>query len=136
MTQVYYLVNFVVLINNQPDVAGRFNKSLNIFKMSSTVQTAAQIPSIMTANTYFWKPASSATARKANEKKRTNEVASFLKELGFEIINHDTNSVTAKSGEIEVYFNYAESCNNVYKSLAILYKGLPTNITRLRKMLN
>lgn len=36
------------------------------------------IPEILTANTYFWRPASSAYGRRANEKRREREIKAFM----------------------------------------------------------
>ena len=91
-------------------------------------------PSILTANTYYWSPESTANGRRKNEERRTNDVANYLSDLGFEVTEHDSNNVLAQLDEIEVRFHYSESCKNVYKSLAIFKGGKKSNITALRKL--
>lgn len=103
--------------------------------MTTQVQTPAIAePQILTANTYFWSPSSSANGRRSNEERKTNDVAAYLKSLGFQITKHDSNNVLAENGEIEVHFHYSESCKNVYKSLCVFKGGKKSNITALRKL--
>lgn len=93
------------------------------------------IPSIFTANTYFYSPASTASGRRRNEERRISEATNFFKSLGFEVIEK-SNSIDAILGEIEVSFSYSESCQNVYKSLSVYKKGKKSNITTLKKLLS
>ena len=86
---------------------------------------AVEIPSIMTANTYFWTPSGSASGRRSNEKRRNGEVAEFLAE----------NADALKAANVEVNFSYSESCHNVYKSCKITRNGKRSNVTAIRKAL-
>lgn len=92
-----------------------------------------QIPSILTANTYFWTPSTNASDRRKNEEKKLNEVASFFETLGFEVSN--TDRVIAKKDELEVVFSYSESCKNVYKHLSVTRNGKNSNITAIKKLI-
>lgn len=91
-------------------------------------------PSILTANTYFWNSGSSASNRRNNEKRKTDEVFSFLKSLGFEDIDSNNTCVHMKKENIEVVFDYSESSKNVYKHLSITVNGKNSNIKSLRKL--
>lgn len=103
--------------------------------MTTLVQTPVIAePSILTANTYYWSPNGTASGRCSNEERKTNDVAAYLKSLGFQITKQDSNNVLAENGEIEVHFHYSESCRNVYKSLCIFKGGKKSNITALRKL--
>ena len=42
--------------------------------------TIQEIPYILSVNTYFWHPSSSASGRRSNEEKRNAEIADFMKE--------------------------------------------------------
>ncbi|NLT51945.1 MAG: hypothetical protein GXX85_13630 [Ignavibacteria bacterium] len=93
------------------------------------------IPSILTANTYFWNSANSASSRRYCEEKRQNEVASFFSEIGFNVKRNGDNVIATKE-EVEVVFHYSESCKNVYKTLSITKNGKKSNITAIKKLLN
>lgn len=88
------------------------------------------LPQILTANTYYWSPASSAASRRRNEERRHAEVADFLTDLGFEF-----NGKTWTKGELEVNFEYSESCRNVYKHFQVWRNGKKSNITAIKKLL-
>lgn len=90
-----------------------------------TTTTTIEIPAIMTANTYYWRPASGASARRANEKRHADTVQRFL----------DTHAAALEAAGISVEFSYSESCNNVYKRLEIYRNGKKSNITALKKAL-
>lgn len=87
--------------------------------------TTIEIPSILTANTYFWRPGSSASARRSNEARRAAEVQQFL--------NRHAEALAAAGVTVE--FSYGESCNNVYKSVAIYKDGVRKDIRALKKAL-
>ena len=91
-------------------------------------------PSIFTANAYYWNSGTTAATRRNNEQKHTDQVCDYLAALGFEIQTHSSTTVVAKREEVEVYFNYQESCSNVYKSLSVTKAGKRSNITTLRKI--
>lgn len=65
---------------------------------------AIVIPEIMTANTYYWRPGSSASQRRSNEARRAAEVRRFLEARGGQGL----------AVGLEVHFEYSESCHNVY----------------------
>ena len=94
--------------------------------MQTTI-TAPEIvlPEILTANTYYWRPASSASSRRSNERRHTETVQRFL----------DTHADALTAAGIEVEFSYSESCNNVYKKLGVYRNGKKSNITALKKAL-
>ena len=94
--------------------------------MTTTTQTTAiELPSILTANTYFWTPSSSASGRRSNEKRHADEVQRFL----------DTHAVALEAAGVTVEFSYSESCHNVYKSVAIYKHGVKKDIRALKKAL-
>lgn len=84
-----------------------------------------QLPEILTANTYFWRPGSSASQRRWNEKRRIAEVQAFL----------DRHAATLAAAGITVEFSYKESCNHVYKHVAIYQNGVKKDIRALKKAL-
>lgn len=97
--------------------------------------TALTLPSILTANTYFWSPSGSADGRRRSEEKRQSEVASFFQSAGFTVTRSGDN-VNAVGHNLDVDFHYSESCKIVYKSLSVYRNGKKSNITAIRKALN
>lgn len=93
--------------------------------MSDQTPTTKEIPSIMTANTYFWSPASNASSRRRNEVRHEAEVAEFVR----------ANADALAAAGIEIEFDYSESCRNVYKHCTITRNGKRSNITAVRKAL-
>lgn len=91
----------------------------------ATTTTTIEIPAIMTANTYYWTPSSSASGRRSNEKRHAETVQRFL----------DTHAEALAAAGVTVEFSYSESCNNVYKHLAVYKHGKKSNITALKKAL-
>ena len=81
---------------------------------TATQTTTIELPAILTANTYFWTPSSSASGRRSNEKRYADQVQAFL----------DTHAAALAAAGITVEFSYSESCHNVYKSLAIYKDGV------------
>lgn len=100
----------------------------------TTPLTTAQEPSILTANTYFYKPASSANGRRRNEARHTADVAAWLLGLGLSVTQNANGTLSATNGTIEVHFSYSESCSIVRKSLSVTRNGKNSNITSLRKL--
>ena len=95
--------------------------------METTVNTAAaRIPDILTSNTYFWTPSSSASGRRSNEQRRNREVAAFI----------EANLPALEAADIVIDFSYSESCHNVYKRCHITRNGKRSNITAVRKALS
>lgn len=90
-------------------------------------------PKILTANTFYWRPGSSANQRRNNEKCKLKEVKEFLESLGFET-TEDSENVHGKKDNIEVHFHYSESCRNVYKRFKVFKDGKKSNIKTLRKL--
>jgi len=84
-----------------------------------------QIPYIMTANTYFWTPAGSASGRRSNEKRRNAEVQAFIEKYREQL----------EAAGIEIDFDYNESCRNVYKRCRITRNGKRSNIRAVKKAL-
>jgi hypothetical protein len=93
--------------------------------MNETTSTTTSIPDILTANTYFWRPASTASGRRNNEARRNGEVASFIA----------ANKAALDAAGIVIEFSYSESCHNVYKTCSITRNGKRSNITAVRKAL-
>lgn len=91
--------------------------------MNATAEIA--LPEILTANTYYWRPASNASSRRANERRHAETVQRFL----------DRHAEALAAAGVEVSFSYSESCNNVYKRLEITRNGKKSNITALKKAL-
>lgn len=83
------------------------------------------IPDILTADTWFWSPSGSASGRRANEKRRGEEVSRFI----------DENKTALSKAGIAIDFSYSETCTRVYKRCAILRDGQRSNITAVRKAL-
>jgi len=76
------------------------------------------IPAIVTANTYFWRPAGRASDRRANEQRHRETVERFLEEI--------------KNVPMACSFDYSESCKNVYKTFSVYRPdGRKSNITGL-----
>jgi hypothetical protein len=91
----------------------------------NTTETTITLPEILTANTFYWRPGSSASSRRSNEKRHADTVQRFL----------DAHAEAIAAAELSVSFEYSESCNNVYKRLEIFRKGKKSNITALKKAL-
>lgn len=87
------------------------------------------IPSILTANCYFWTPGQRSHERTYNEKRHQNTVAEFFESLGFEVERLSGQTMNAKKGCIEVQFYYYESTRNVYKSFTVYRDGKKSNIS-------
>ena len=96
--------------------------------METTVTTTptVRIPDIMTSNTYFWTPSSSASGRRSNEARRNREVTAFI----------EANRAALEAAGIVIEFSYSESCHNVYKTCQITRHGKRSNITAVRKALS
>lgn len=90
-------------------------------------------PAILTANCYFWSPASVASCRRANESRRQGEVAAYLTELGLRV-TRSGDDVTATGDGFTVHFHYSETCSNVYRRLQVTFDGRRSNVTALRKL--
>jgi len=72
-------------------------------------------------NSYFYKPSTSASSRRAKEK-------SFVKS------NPDVKFITQK-GELEVKMTYQETCGNVYYSLSIYQGDNKKTISAIKNLL-
>jgi len=83
------------------------------------VNVTIDIPSILTANCYFWSPSGNASGRRTNEKRHAETVDEFINRL---------RKLTKKS-DWEIDFSYDESCKIVYKSVTYSVDGKTTNIT-------
>lgn len=88
-------------------------------------QAAIELPSILVANTFYWRPGRTARERRANEQNRIAEVEEFL-------AAHKEKLDAAK---IEVQFSYHESCNHVYKKVRIFQDGVRKDVRALKKAL-
>lgn len=84
------------------------------------------IPDIMTANCYFWKPSGSASGRRANEKRHCADVQKFIDEY---------KDVLDAAG-IEIEFSYSESAKKVYKRCTITKHGRRSNITVVKRAID
>lgn len=92
---------------------------------TATIALTPVIPSILTANTYYWNPAGSASGRRSNEKRHNSDVARFIA----------ANRESLDAAGIVIKFDYSESCHNVYKTCTITRNGKRSNITAVRKAL-
>lgn len=101
------------------------NGQVTVERNKTMTTSTIELPAILTANTYFWTPGSSASHRRSNEARRAAEVQRFL----------DTHADALHAAGITVEFSYSESCNNVYKSLAIYKNGVKKDIRALKKAL-
>jgi len=118
----------------------KYNYYIYIVKQLILQMMKTQIlePAILTASTFYWKPATSASSRRSNEVKNLNKVEEYLRSLGFETsiegdyVNGTLVHLTL--GNIKVLFHYSESCKNVYKTLSITRDGKNSNIKLLRKI--
>ena len=103
---------------------------------NTTATTTIEIPSILTANTFYWSPSNIASGRRRNEEKRQEEVSNFFKALGFEVqLSSDRVIANLPSKKLEVIFEYSETCGHVYKSLSVYRDGKKSNITAIKKLL-
>lgn len=83
------------------------------------------IPSILTANTYYWRPSLTASGRRNNERRHNDTVSAWL----------TANADALASAGIVVKFDYSESSGHVYKHIAVFRHGKRSNITAVRKAL-
>ena len=82
-------------------------------------EVSITIPSVVVANTYFWRPQGSAGGRRANEKRHNATMERFIARL--------------VNVPMELDCDYSESCNNVYKSFTVHKpNGKKSNITGLK----
>ena len=95
---------------------------------------AIEIPTIFTANTYFWGSNSGANSRRNAENRRQDEAANFFTAIGMEV-SRSGDTVTAEGHNLFIEFSYSESCKNVYKTLRIYRNGKKSNISSLRKLI-
>jgi len=119
---------------------------------TATVNRSVELPGILAANTYFWTPASSASQRRANEKRRYNEFVSFFESKGFKIryedkwtiadldymvsdFDKETGILSFEQHNLEVRFYYRESCHNVYKHLEVYLDSKKKDIRAVKKVL-
>lgn len=98
------------------------------------MENTVKIPAIITANTFFWKPAMKASQRRSNEERRLQEVASFFEQNGFDISFED-NKVFGRKGNIEITFFYKESTQKVYKNVEVFVDGSKRDIRKLYEIL-
>lgn len=95
-------------------------------------------PNILSANTFYWQPSQSADGRRRNETNRRDEARTYLKALGFELKCGDAHHVYGERWfdgvPVFVSFDYSETCEHVYKSLAVWKGENKSNITFLRKI--
>lgn len=102
--------------------------------MSEQTKTQIAEPSVLTANVYFWKPRGNANQRRRNAATHCNDVAAWFEALGLTIKKHSDECVIAANNEITAKFSYSESCQNVYRHLAVTKGGKRSNIKSLRKL--
>lgn len=103
----------------QPNGKARDYKRLSSAEARATlVQVKLPIPSIVTANTYYWQPQGSASGRRSNERRHQGTIDLFCRQLN----NLPT---------IEAEGFYEETCRNVYKAMKYAVNGKSTNLTGL-----
>lgn len=99
-----------------------------------------QLPTILEANTYFWKTkGQNANTRIRTEKRYLNEVSDFLEKIGFDITEKSANTIKATKntlkGLVEVEFYIKLSCLNFYKTFSVTINGRKSNITTIKSMI-
>ena len=74
------------------------------------------LPSIMTANTFFWRSSGNRACRLRTEKRHLETVSQFFEGKGW-LVDVQTHRAVAKSkdGQFECQFSYVETSRNVYK---------------------
>lgn len=92
------------------------------------------LPTILTANTHLWQPATAATNRRISEERNLGIVEHFLRSIGF-TTQRFTNTVHGSRDGIKVKFFYMESPTRVFKALSVSKDGKKSNITTLKKLL-
>lgn len=90
-------------------------------------------PEILTANTYFWSPSIRSGGRRYNEEQNLDRVADFFSQIGMQV-SRESGAVVGEKDGVVARFSYSESCNHVYKHLAVTRNGKNSNITQLRKL--
>jgi hypothetical protein len=90
-------------------------------------------PTIVTANTYFWSPATTASVRRRNEVRHSRAVAHWFRSLGMNVIEM-TGFVGGTIGHIAAEFSYGESCSCVRRAFSVTVAGELSNVTTLRKL--
>lgn len=101
---------------------------------------AIQLPTILQANTYYWKTkGQNSAARKRTEIKYLTEVSNFLESIGFDITEKSANTIKATKntlkGLVEVEFYIKLSCLNFYKNFTVIVNGKKSNITTIKSMI-
>jgi len=96
-------------------------------------------PSILTEHVFYYKPESSALSRRRIERIMLQTVEDFLKSLGFEIVTTipqgRLHGILIRDKEtIRVFFQYYQTCKNVYKSFQVYVDDKKSNISALRKL--
>lgn len=108
------------------------------------------IPLILTASTYTWKPANTATLRTANQQKRLTEVETFFRSIGMKTTREDDKvhgkidiEIKRKNGplleirkvNLHARFDYEETPGHIYKRLHVWKDGMKSNVAALKKLL-
>ena len=89
------------------------------------------IPSIFSANTFFWSSGGTANCRRRNEERRLGEAVSFFKSLGLDVEERGSHLIgTGNIGgnDVVIDFHYSESCKNVYKHVSSTRNGRASNM--------
>ena len=101
--------------------------------LNLTQNSPLPIPAIIKQNTYFWNSNNAAASRRANEKRRMNEVDNFMLALGF--TGGNGNYVHSEL-PIRAEFSYSESACNVYKRFSVYLNDQKKDIRLLKKYFN
>ena len=73
-------------------------------KHAEKVEKRLDVPMVVTANVYFWRPAGKADGRRSNEKRRQAEINGFCEAV-------------ERIPTILAEGSYSESCNHVYRTM-------------------
>lgn len=102
--------------------------------MKNTVSEALAIPEVLTAKTYFWNPGNSANQRRQNEETQAVAVYDFVLAIGFELNDSGLWERHYQNQVITIEFDYAETVNNVYRTLKIWRDGKKSNMSIIKKI--
>lgn len=93
-----------------------------------------RIPEVLTAKTWFWNPGNSVNQRRENEEKYAVAVYDFVLAIGFELNDSGLWERHYQNQAITIEFDYAETANNVYRTLRIWRDGKKSNMSIIKKI--
>lgn len=108
-------------------------KTAEVVTGGKTTERPEAEPSILSDNTFFWKPAGTADARRRSEEIKLEKVADFLRSLGFKV-EEKAKKLHGRKQDWEVVFCYSEGRDKVYKKLNIKKAGKAATLQQLRSL--